>query len=191
MVNVVWALLIFIGLLTAAGTGNMEIVTQAILDSTMDAAQLCIKLAGIYAFWLGLMRVAQKSGMVNVLAGKMTVLMKPLFPDVPLKHPAMGSMAMNIMANILGIGNAAAPLGLKAMDELQKLNARKDTATNAMCMFLVINTASVQLIPTSVIVIRSAAGSNAPAEIIVSTLLVTVLSCFVAIFAAKKLERYY
>jgi len=190
MVNIVWALLIFVGLLTAAALGNMENVTQIILDSAIDAAELCLKLSGIYALWLGLMRVAQKSALVDFLANKMTILMKPLFPDIPLKHPAMGSMAMNIMANVLGIGNAAAPFGLKAMSELQNLNTQKDRATNAMCMFLVINTASVQLIPTTVIAIRSAAGSIAPAEIIGSTLLATILSFTVAIAVVKKLERY-
>jgi len=191
MVNIVWALLIFVGLLTAAALGNMENVTQIILDSAIDAAELCLKLSGIYALWLGLMRVAQKSALVDFLANKMTILMKPLFPDIPLKHPAMGSMAMNIMANVLGIGNAAAPFGLKAMSELQNLNTQKDRATNAMCMFLVINTASVQLIPTTVIAIRSAAGSIAPAEIIGSTLLATILSFTVAIAVVKKLERYF
>lgn len=191
MVNIVWALLIFVGLLTAAAFGNMEQVTQIILDSAIDAAELCLKLSGIYALWLGLMRVAQKSGLVGLLADRMTILMKPLFPGVPVKHPAMGSMAMNIMANVLGIGNAAAPFGLKAMNELQKLNPHKDRATNAMCMFLVINTASVQLIPTTVIAIRSTAGSIAPAEIIGSTLLATILSFIVAITVAKKLEIYF
>jgi len=191
MVNIVWALLIFVGLLTAAALGNMENVTQIILDSAIDAAELCLKLSGIYALWLGLMRVAQKSALVDFLANKMTILMKPLFPDIPLKHPAMGSMAMNIMANVLGIGNAAAPFGLKAMSELQNLNTQKDRATNAMCMFLVINTASVQLIPTTVIAIRSAAGSIAPAEIIGSTLVATILSFTVAIAVVKKLERYF
>jgi len=139
--------------------------------------------------WLGLMKLAEASGIVRFIGRLLKPIMKRLFPQVPEDHPAMGSMVMNMAANLLGLGNAATPLGIKAMKELQELNEEKDTASNAMCMFLAINTASVTLVSTSVIAFRKAAGSVAPAEIIGPTIIASVIGTAVGIIAAKILEK--
>src|SRR5690606_1928748 len=169
MVNIVWILLILIGLVVAAFNGKIEAVTQAALDNAKYAVELCFGLIGVYALWLGLIKVAQEAGLVTKVSQKMQGIMRFLFNDIPAKHPAMGAITMNIIANMLGLGNAATPFGIKAMKELQELNSQKDRATNAMCMFLVINTSSVQLIPATVIALRSTAGSSNPTEIIGTT----------------------
>ena len=148
--------------------GNLDHSTQAVWRAK-DAVELCIGLAGVYALWLGLMKVAEKSGLVEIISKRMRRIMSALFPGVPPGHRAMGAMTMNIIANMLGLGNAATPLGIKAMHELQSINRHKDMATHDMCMFLIINTSSVQLIPT--VIACEAAGSNNPAEIIGTSLL--------------------
>lgn len=137
------------------------------------------------------MRVAEESGLIASISRRMRGLIMALFPGVPPGHPAIGSMTMNIIANMLGMGNAATPLGLKAMHELQEINRGRDEATHDMCMFLIINTSSVQLIPTTVIALRSAAGSLNPSEIIGTSLIATTCSTLTGILAAKVLRRYY
>ena len=154
MVNGIWILLILIGLIVSVFNGRLEAVTQSALDNAKYAVELCFGLVGIYALWLGLMKVAQESGMVNKIAEKAQRILGFIFTGIPLRHPAMGAVAMNIIANMLGLGNAATPLGIKAMKELQKLNPRKDTPPT-MCMFLAVNTSSVQLIPTTVVALRA------------------------------------
>lgn len=191
MVNVIWILLIIIGLLVAVFNGRIEAVTQSALDNAKYAVELCFGLIGLYALWLGLMKVAEESGLVKAISEKMYTIMGFLFTDIPPKHPATGAMAMNIIANMLGLGNAATPLGIKAMKELQKINSNKDRATNSMCMFLVINTSSVQLIPTTVVALRSAAGSGNPVEIIGTSFIATICSTVVGIVAAKIMQHYY
>lgn len=191
MVNVIWLFMILIGFLVALFFGDLEAATQAALDNAKYAVELCIGLLGIYALWLGLMRVAEKSGLVEAISKKMQGIMSFLFPDVPAGHPAMGAMTMNLIANMLGLGNAATPLGIKAMNELQRINKQKDVATHDMCMFLIINTSSVQLIPTTVIALRSSAGSLNPGEIVGTTLITTIISTLVGIIAAKMFRRLY
>ncbi|NLI60284.1 MAG: nucleoside recognition protein [Clostridiales bacterium] len=191
MVNIVWLLMILLGFLAAALFGELEAASQAALDGAKYAVELCIGLLGIYALWLGLMKVAEKSGLVEAISRKMRRLMALLFPTVPSGHPAMGAMTMNIIANMLGLGNAATPLGIKAIHELQSINRDKETATHDMCMFLIINTSSVQLIPTTVIALRSAAGSLNPGEIIGTALIATTCSTLVGIVAAKIFRRYH
>jgi spore maturation protein A len=191
MVNIVWILLILIGLVVAAFNGKIEAVTQAALDNAKYAVELCFGLIGIYALWLGLMRVAEEAGLVKRVSQKMQGVMRFLFTDIPARHPAIGAITMNIIANMLGLGNAATPLGIKAMKELQELNPHKDRATDAMCMFLVINTSSVQLIPATVVALRSTAGSSNPTEIIGTAFIATVCSTAAGIIAAKILQRYY
>lgn len=191
MVNIVWIFLVIAGLVAALVNGRMEAVTQAALDSAAYAAELCFGLVGIYALWLGLMKVAEESGLVQALSRRMKWIMGFLFPEVSPRSPAMGAITMNIIANMLGLGNAATPLGIKAMKQLQDLNPRKERATNAMCMFLAINTSSVQLIPATVVAIRSAAGSANPTEIIGTSLIATTVSTAVAIISAKILQKHY
>ena len=150
---------------------------------------LALPLAGVMALWLGVMRLAEKSGLMHALAKLLRPLMTRIFPDVPAEHPAMGSMIMNMAANMLGLANAATPLGLRAMQDLEKLNPRPGTATNAMCTFLALNTSSVQLIPASAVAILAAAGSVQPTAIIGTALIATICSTAVGLIAVKSLEK--
>lgn len=166
-----------------------DVANDGIFRYARTAVELAIGLIGIMAFWLGVMKVAEESGLAAKLASLLRPVTVRLFPDVPPDHPAMSAMIMNISANLLGLANAATPLGLKAMEELNKLNRRAGTATDAMCTFLVINTSNVQLIPATVIAIRSAAGSSNPAQIIGPVLLVTALTLIVGVATVKMLSR--
>lgn len=191
MVNGIWIFMIVGGFIFALFMGNLSEATQGALEGAKSAVDLCIGLSGVYALWLGLMKIAEKSGLVGGLSRRMGRIMKALFPDVPPGHPAMGAMAMNIMANVLGLGNAATPLGIQAMHELQTLNRNGDRATHDMSMFLIINTSSVQLIPATVIALRSSYGSLNPGEIIGTSLIATTCSTMAGIVSAKMFRRYY
>jgi spore maturation protein A len=169
---------------------NLSAVTNdGIIKYAKSAVELAIGLIGIMALWLGIMKIADEAGLVAKLARVLKPVTTRLFPDVPPDHPAMGAMIMNISANMLGLSNAATPLGLKAMEELNKLNKKAGTATDAMCTFLVINTSNVQLIPATVIAIRAAAGSANPTEILGPVLLATAISLVVGISTVKLLAR--
>jgi spore maturation protein A len=165
------------------------VTNDGIVKSAKTAVELAIGLIGIMALWLGIMKIAEQSGLVAKLAGVLKPITTRLFPDVPADHPAMGAMIMNISANMLGLANAATPLGLKAMEELNKLNKKLGTATDAMCTFLVINTSNVQLIPATVIAIRAAAGSAQPTEIIGPVIVATVVALVVGVTTAKLLAK--
>lgn len=188
MINIIWAVLIIMGFVVGAITGNLDVVTNAAIDSAKSAVELAIGLIGVMALWLGIMKIGEDSGLIRGIGRLLRPVMVLLFPDVPPDHPAMGAMVMNISANVLGLGNAATPFGLKAMEELQKLNKKKDTATNAMVTFLAINTSSVTLIPASTIAILSAAGAINPTEIIGPTIMATTISTIVAIILSKLLQ---
>lgn len=153
--------------------------------SNGGTVELAIGLVGVMALFLGLMKVAEAGGLLTILARLIRPLMVKLFPDVPADHPAMGAMILNLAANMLGLGNAATPFGIRAMQELDKLNPQRGTATNAMALFLTINTSSVTLLPTGVIALRAAAGASDPAAILPTTLLATIGSTTVAVVAAK------
>ncbi len=169
----------------------LNALTQdGLLHYAKVAVELAIGLIGILALWLGLMKIAEQAGMIAALSRALKPLLMRLFPDVPPEHPALGAMVMNISANMLGLGNAATPLGLKAMEELNKLNPKSGTATDAMCTFLVINTSNVQLIPATVIAVRAAAGSADPTEIIGAVILATTVNTIVGIAAVKWLARW-
>lgn len=189
MLNTIWAGLIIIGFIVGAVTGNIEKVTAAAIDNAKLAAELALGLMGVMSMWLGIMKIAEKSGLINIISKILKPIMVFLFPDVPENHPAMGAMIMNISANILGMGNAATPFGLKAMEELQKLNRDKSTVTNAMVTFLAINTSSVTLIPASTIGLLAASGASNPTEIIGPTLIATSLSTLTAVIASKVYEK--
>lgn len=176
---------------SAAMTEMGKQVTVSGIDAAKAAAALCLTLIGVMALWLGFMKVAEDAGMVALLSRALRPLLRFLFPDVPKEHPAGGAMIMNMAANILGLGNAATPLGLKAMKELQTLNPVKDTATNSMAMFLAINTSSVTLVPFSIIAYRIANGSSNPAQPVVPIILATTCSTAVAIIATRILQRFY
>ncbi|MDJ0507665.1 MAG: nucleoside recognition domain-containing protein [Crocosphaera sp.] len=183
-INLVFVGLMAVSILLASYTGRMEAVTQASVDAAKSAVQLAIGLIGVMALWLGLIRVLEAGGLMLTLAEWLKPLMVRLFPDVPPTHPAMGAMLLNISANMLGLGNAATPFGLKAMVELNKLNPLEGTATNAMCLFLAINTSSVTLFPLTIIGVRAAAGSNLPAAIWLPTLAATTVSTIVGVSVA-------
>jgi len=188
-INIVFVGFIAVAILFAGYTGKMEEITQASFESAKTAVNLAIGLIGVMALWLGLVRVLEAGGLMYTLANILKPLMVKLFPDVPPTHPAMGAMILNISANMLGLGNAATPFGIKAMVELNKLNPLKGTATNAMCLFLAINTSSVALFPLGVIGVRAAANSSNPAAIYLPTLLATICSTVVAVSVASWLGR--
>lgn len=189
MINMIWAALLIIGFIVGGLTGNIDAVTNAAIDSGKAAVELAMGLIGVMALWLGIMKIAEDSGLIRGISKLLKPIMVILFPDIPPDHPAMGAMIMNISANVLGLGNAATPFGLKAMQELQKLNRQKDTATNAMVTFLAINTSSVTLIPASTIAILASAGAKNPTEIIGPTIIATTISTVVALIAAKSMQR--
>ena len=166
-------------------TGNINAVTDAAISMAKTAVEIAISLIGIMALWLGTMKIAEESGLISIIARALRPIMVRLFPDVPKDHPAIGSIVLNMAANILGLGNAATPLGLKAMEELQELNPKKDTATNAMCTFLAINTSSVQIILPATVVALMGAESN---QIFITTILATGLSTVAAVISVRALE---
>jgi spore maturation protein SpmA/spore maturation protein SpmB len=182
-----WQQLFFIAMQGASSP--MEILSKAMITSAGGAVELAIGLVGVMALFLGLMKVAEAGGMLTILARLIRPLMVKLFPDVPAEHPAMGAMILNLSANMLGLGNAATPFGIRAMQELDKLNPQRGTATDAMALFLAINTSSVTLLPSGVIALRAAAGSSDPAAILPTTLFATIGSTAVAVVAAKLYQR--
>ena len=189
MINYIWCGMIIIGIIVGTLTGNIEAVSTAAIEWAETAVELSLGLIGVMALWLGLMKIAEEAGIVKGMGLLMKPIMVRLFPEVPADHPAMGSIVANMAANFFGLGNAATPLGIKAMQELQDLNENKDEASNAMVMFLAINTSSVTLISSSTIAYRSAAGAANPADIIAPTIVATVVSTTVAIVACKLLEK--
>ncbi|MBU2447283.1 MAG: spore maturation protein [Bacteroidetes bacterium] len=171
------------------GFVKMKNVTNGVLDIVNVAVQIAFGLIGIMALWLGVMKVAEEAGLIRLIARAVRPITKFLFPGVPQEHPAMGSMIMNISANMLGLSNAATPFGLKAMEDLNTLNPNKDTATNAMCMFLAVNTAGLTLIPATAIAIRAASGSSDPAIIIGTSIFGASCATLVGVTAAKIFEN--
>jgi len=169
---------------------KLKDVTNSALSYASTAVNIAIGLIGIMALWLGVMKVAEEAGLISIIARWLKPVTTKLFPDVPADHPAMGSMIMNISANMLGLGNAATPFGLKAMEELDKLNPNKGTATNAMVTFLAINTAGMTLIPATAIAIRASAGSSDPAIIIGTSLFGAFCATVMGLTSAKILEKF-
>lgn len=189
MINYIWCGMIIIGIIVGTLTGNIEAVSTAAIEWAETAVELSLGLIGVMALWLGLMKIAEEAGIVRGMGLLVKPIMVRLFPEVPADHPAMGSIVANMAANFFGLGNAATPLGIKAMQELQDLNENKEEASNAMVMFLAINTSSVTLISSSTIAYRSAAGAVNPADVIGPTIIATAVSTTVAIIACKVLEK--
>ncbi|EDL64816.1 nucleoside recognition domain-containing protein [Bacillus sp. SG-1] len=187
MVNYIWVGMTIIGLIFAAVNGKMQEVNEAIFQSANEAVTLCIGLVSILVFWLGIMRIAQDSGLLDKLSYLFRPIVKRLFPEVPADHPAMGYILSNMMANMFGLGNAATPLGIKAMEQLKELNGGRDYASRSMITFLAINTSSLTIIPTTVIAIRMNYDSVSPTEIVGPTLVATFLSTVGAIL----IDRYF
>ncbi|HAG07167.1 MAG TPA: spore maturation protein [Peptococcaceae bacterium] len=190
MVNYIWLGLILFGILTAAAQGDIDVVTKAALDGAATAVNTALSLIAIMAFWLGIMKVAEAAGFIEFLAKLVRPLIRLLFPSLPPKHPAVGAIMMNLSANFLGLGNAATPMGLLAMREMQTLNRQPDVASEAMCTFLALNTSCVT-IPTTMIGIRAIYGSTEPAAIVGTTLFATTCGMAVAILVDRCLRHLY
>lgn len=196
VLNYIWVAFFVIAFIVALGklvfTGDMDIFTElvnATFDSSKNAFEISLGLTGILALWLGIMKIGEQSGMIGALSRWLSPVFCRLFPDIPKGHPAMGSIFMNLSANMLGLDNAATPMGLKAMKELQELNPHKDTATNPMIMFLVINTSGLILIPVSIMVYRAQMGAAQPTDIFIPTLLTTTVSTFVGVAVVSISQR--
>jgi spore maturation protein A len=189
--NVLFVLLLAAALVTGAIKGDLRPLGEGALKGASTAVELAIGLVGTMSLWLGLLKIAEKAGLVDKLARAARPVFRPLFRDVPDGHPAISAMLLNIAANALGLGNAATPLGIKAMEELDKLNPEKGRATNAQVLFLAINTASIQLVPTTVIALRAAAHSKEPAETLLPTLVASACALTAGIVAAKLLEKVW
>ena len=189
MLNYIWLALVVLAVAIGGWNDKLNEVTAGAFDGAKTAVTIALGLIGVMALWLGVMRLAERAGLVQRIARGLRPVMRRLFPDVPPEHPAMGSMLMNMAANMLGLGNAATPLGLRAMRDLERLNPRPGVASNAMCTFLAINTASVQLIPATAIALLAAAGSARPTAIVGTALLATLCAATVAITSAKLLEK--
>ncbi|AMA73640.1 MULTISPECIES: nucleoside recognition domain-containing protein [Aneurinibacillus] len=187
MVNYIWAGMIFIGIVTAFVTGNVDAVNKAVFEGAKTGVTVTFGLISILIFWMGVMKVAEEAGLLDKMARLLGPLARWLFPTVPKDHPAFGYILSNMTANLFGLGNAATPMGIKAMQELQKLNPDPKTATPAMCTLLALNTASMTLIPTTIIAIRMNYNSANPAEIVGTTLLAT----FIATTGAILIDRWY
>jgi spore maturation protein A len=189
VLNYIWLALVLLAVAIGGWNDRWKEVTDGAFDGAKIAVTIALGLIGVMALWLGVVRLAERAGLVQKIARALRPIMRRLFPDVPGEHPAMGAMLMNMAANMLGLGNAATPLGLRAMRDLESLNPDPGIATNAMCTFLAINTASVQLIPTTAIAILVAAGSTRPTAIVGTALLATLCAATTAIIAVKILEK--
>ncbi len=189
MLNYIWLGMIILAVVLGGINGKIENVTKSAIESAGASVAVAIGLVGVMALWLGIVKIAEDSGLMSLLAKAIAPILRRLFPDVPAGHPAMGSMTMNIAANMLGLSNAATPLGLKAMEDLETLNSRPGVATNAMCTFLTINTAGLQLIPATMISIMASAGSKDPTAIIGTTLAASFSALVLGVTAVKILEK--
>ncbi|MBE5948610.1 MAG: nucleoside recognition protein [Lachnospiraceae bacterium] len=191
MLNYLWAFMMLIGIVYGAVTGNIEAVSNGILDSAVEAVTLCMKMLGIIAMWTGIMHIGEKSGLVDAAAKRLSPLIRFLFPNIPDRHPAKEHIATNMIANFLGLGWAATPAGLKAMESLKELDEERSggklsgIASDEMCTFLVINISSLQLIPVNMIAYRSQYGSVNPAAIVVPALIATTISTVAGIVFCK------
>lgn len=185
MLNYLWGFMILIGIIYAALTGRLPEVTDAALDSAREAVTLCITMVGVMSFWVGLMRIAENSGIISGAAKKLNPFLRFMFPGIPTGHKANEYISTNMIANIFGLGWAATPAGLKAMEELGKLNHHSKTASKEMCTFLIINISSLQLIPVNMIAYRSQYGSANPARIVGPAIVATLISTFAGILFAK------
>lgn len=187
MINIIWVALFLIGMGYAAFNGTMADVNKAIFNSAGDAVQICFGLISVLIFWLGLMKIAEKSGLLKKISALFKPIMKRIFPEVPPEHPAMGYIMSNTIANMFGLGNAATPMGIKAMEELKKLNGGKSTPSRSMITLLALNTSGLTLVPTTVIAIRMNSHALSPTDIVGPTLLATCCTTIAALI----IDRYF
>lgn len=186
MINKLWAFFIIIGIIYSLFTGNIQSINNEILECTKTSLDLVIKIFPVMALWLGIMKIAETSGLLQKLSNKLSPVLGKLFPEIPKGHESLSLIASNIIANMAGLGNAATPFGLKAMKSLQEINPKKDTASRSMITFLVLNTSGVTIIPTTIISLRLLYGSLNPSEIVLPCIIATFCSSFLGLL----LDRY-
>jgi len=191
MVNTIWALFIIIGVIFGILTGNIEGINNQILECTKVSMDMILRIFPVLALWLGIMNIAKTSGLLNILSNLFKPILSFLFPEIPKNHESLGYISSNVVVNMLGLGSAATPFGLKAMKSLQELNPKKDTATKSMITFLILNTSGLTLVPTTVISLRLMHGSTNPTEIVFATILATIISTIVALFIDKLFRKVY
>lgn len=191
MLNIIWPIFIIISYIYAILTGRVNEINNSVFESCESAVKLTITFLGTMCLWSGIMQIAKKTTLIDKLTNFLNPIMKILFPEIQKQNPVHKEISMNMVANILGLGNAATPLGLKAMKTMQKENPKKDTLTNSMAMFIIINTASIQIIPTTVIAIRSSLGSTNPTSIIIPVWIATICAACAGVIAAKILMKKY
>lgn len=191
MVNKIWGFLIVIGIIFCLLTNNINIVNEQILNSTKIALEMICKIFPVLALWLGISKIAEKSGLLNKLSLKLSTVLKYLFPEIPKGHASLSYISSNVIANMFGLGNAATPFGLKAMQSLQELNKDKKTASRSMITFLVLNTSGVTLIPTTIISLRMMYQSSNPTSIIFPCIIITFLSTIGGLIMDRILSRFY
>ena len=185
MINYIWFIMIFFGLIVGIFTGNGEGMSNAIISSINSTVTFIIGLVGLMCFWCGVMKVAQNSGFTEKLAKLMKPILKIIFKDAAKDEKVLGAIVMNITANMMGLGNAATPFGIKAMEEMDRLNTKKGVASNDMALFLVLNAACIQLVPSTVLSIRAAAGSTNPGAIILPAIISTGTAALLGLFAVR------
>ena len=191
MINYIWFIMIFFGLIIGIFTGNGEGMSNAIISSINSTVTFIIGLVGLMCFWCGVMKVAQNSGFTEKLAKLMKPILKIIFKDAAKDEKVLGAIVMNITANMMGLGNAATPFGIKAMEEMQRLNKDKEKASNDMCLFLVLNAACIQLVPSTVISIRATANSSNPGVIIIPAIISTAIASICGVICCKILQKYF
>ncbi len=191
MINIIWFLILSLGIVIGIITGKGEIVSRAVVSSTTGAVELVMGLVGMMCLWCGIMKIAEKSGLTDKLAKLLRPILKIIFKQAGKNQKAMSSITMNLTANMMGLSNAATPFGIKAMEEMQKINNEKDTASNDMALFLVLNAACIQFLPTTVISIRAAYNSQNPAIIIIPAIIATGTAAALGIVYCKILQKYF
>lgn len=189
MVNIIWGFFLIVGILFCISTGNVETVNTELLNSTKQALDMAVKIFPVMALWLGIAKITEASGLLKKMSLKLSHILKYIFPDIPKDHESLSYISSNIIANMFGLGNAATPFGLKAMQSLQSLNEKKDTASRSMITFLVLNTSGVTLIPTTIISLRMLYGSSNPTSVVLPCIVVTLLSTVVGLLMDRFLGR--
>ncbi|MCM0647779.1 spore maturation protein [Clostridium swellfunianum] len=191
MINVIWFIILVCGIGVGVLTGRGDLVSKAVVTSAGSTVEFIIKLAGLMCIWCGVMRIAEKSGLTEKLAKLLRPILGLIFKDAARDEKAMGAIVMNLTANMMGLSNAATPFGIKAMEEMDRLNPEKGRASNDMSLFLVLNAACIQLVPTTVISVRAASGAANPGEIIIPAILATTVAAVMGVIYCKILQRYF
>ena len=191
MINIIWIILIVLGIMYSFFTNNLENINATIIDSTKVSLEMLLKIFPVISLWMGLTKIAETSGLLKKISSKISPLLSKLFPDIPKEDDSLGLIASNVVSNIFGLGSAATPFGLKAMKSLQNLNKKKDTITKSMITFLTLNTSGLTLIPTTIISLRLMYGSLNPTNIVLACILSTTISTISGLLMDRLLQRRY